>query len=105
MVANPDPKTERQVLATLIILAISNSTLLPLIPYLISDRSYLEGLKGHALGTGILSVLSILGWYVVRPFAINVLHSGKAGDLPWYASPLLWLIPIFVVIMYVMFSR
>jgi len=104
MLSNPNSRTEKQVLATLIFIAIANVTMLPLIPYFISDQSYFEGFKDQALVTGILGVLAVFGWYVVRPFAMNVLHVGKAGDLPWYASPLLWLTPIFIVVMYLMFS-
>lgn len=104
MQSNRNSRTEKQVLATLTFMAIANLTVLPLIPYFISDQSYFEGFKHQALGTGMLVVLAVFGWYVVRPFAMNVLHLGKAGDIPWYASPLLWLTPIFVVVMYLMFS-
>jgi hypothetical protein len=89
----------------LVALAVANTILQPLIPYLLSDQRYMAGFKVQIVLNSLLLLLALTGWYFVWPFATKVLHLDKRGDLPWYASPLVWFTPIFLVIMYLMFAQ
>ena len=48
----------------------------------------------------VTAVVCVILWFV----GIKVLHLDAQGPVPWYASPVVWLSPILVVTLIVMFS-
>ena len=47
-----------------------------------------------------VGVTCFVFWFV----GIKILHLDATGPVPWYASPVLWLSPVFVITLVIMFS-
>ena len=63
-----------------------------------------EPIKRAAIEFGFyisIGVICFVFWFV----GIKILHLDATGPVPWYASPVLWLSPVFVITLVIMFSE
>jgi VIT1/CCC1 family predicted Fe2+/Mn2+ transporter len=81
------------------ILGAVNTIALPIIPFFFGS-SYLEGVLQYAMFYVVALFVIIALWVV----GIKLLKLDSKGPIPWYASPLVWFTPIFLGVMYSMFT-
>lgn len=84
-------------------LAVGNTLLSPLVPFIISSESYLDGVAQQALVSVVIAAFVLFVWLVLRPLALHVFHIGRDGPMPWYASPVVLLLGPMLFAMYMMF--
>jgi hypothetical protein len=47
----------------------------------------------------VLAIVCLFLWFV----GIKIMHLDAKGPVPWYASPVLWLSPLFLLVLTLMF--